>query len=88
MKFCQALRSLAAACLAGSVACPPAQALVSLDDSRDHIYVTGRLGVSRNSNIAANHLSGADTVTESGVSGAPKDTLNSSTFRFGGAVSR
>jgi outer membrane receptor protein involved in Fe transport len=49
----QARRALALV-LAAFVACPPAHALISLNEGRDRIFVTGTVSVSRDSNVFAN----------------------------------
>ena len=67
MTFGQNLRAALALFLAAAVACPPAQALVTLNDSHDHVYVTGSFGVARDSNIFANHDSQGDFVYSSGI---------------------
>lgn len=54
--------------LATGIACAPARALVTLNDSHDHIFVTGSMGVSRDSNVFANSESPGDYVYTSGVS--------------------
>jgi hypothetical protein len=67
MTFGQNLRATLALFLAGALACPPAQALVTFNDSHDHIYVTGSFGVGRDSNIFANHDSQGDFVYTSSI---------------------
>ena len=54
--------------LATAIACTPARALVTFNDSHDHIFVTGSLGVSRDSNIFANSDNTGDFVYSTGVS--------------------
>lgn len=61
-------RAVLAILLAATAACPPAQALVSFNDSHDHIYVTGTLGMSRDSNINATSGSPGDIVYTSSLS--------------------
>ncbi len=68
MIFCRHFRSLIAVLLAAGVACPPSRALVTLNDSKDHIFVTGTFGVSRDSNIFANRDSEGDFIYSTGVS--------------------
>lgn len=46
--------------LAISLACPPAQALVSLNDGHDHLYVTGTVGFGWDSNVFANSNAQSD----------------------------
>jgi len=58
-----ALTVLLAAGLAGS----PAQGLVTLNDGRDRIYVTGTFGVSHDSNIYANSDNAGDLIYTAGV---------------------
>ena len=47
-------RGSIAVLLVAGIACAPARALVTLNDSHDHIFVNGTLGISRDSNIFAN----------------------------------
>lgn len=61
------LKACLALGLAASVACPPVSALVSLNDGRDRIYVTGSVSVSQDSNIFANRDSQGDTVYSSAL---------------------
>ena len=68
MNFWRDLRSSIAILLATGVACVPARALVTLNDSKDHIFVTGTFGVSRDSNIFANRDSAGDFIYSTGVS--------------------
>lgn len=56
------VRSLGAMLLASTLVCPPAQALVSLNDGRDRIYVTGSVTAAHDSNIFASADSEGDFV--------------------------
>lgn len=56
-----------AAALAAGLACPPAPALVSLNDGRNQIYVTASAGLSWDSNIYANADSGGDYLFNAGL---------------------
>jgi len=49
------------------VACPPAWALVALNDGRDRIFVTGSFSVSHDSNVFANSDNEGDFVYSSGI---------------------
>jgi opacity protein-like surface antigen len=62
MKLSSDLRLVVALTLVASLVCPPAYALVSFNGGHDHIYVTGTIGVARDSNIFANKVGGSDTV--------------------------
>ncbi|MBI4621885.1 MAG: hypothetical protein HY736_01530 [Verrucomicrobia bacterium] len=63
-EFRAALAVLLATCLA----CPPARALVTFNDSHDRIFVNGSFGVSGDSNIFANSDNEGDLVYSSGFS--------------------
>jgi hypothetical protein len=65
MKFRGEFRFAIAVLLATGLACAPAHALVTLNDSHDHVFVTGSLGVSRDSNIFANSDNTGDFVYSS-----------------------
>jgi len=67
MKFRRELHGAIAVLLITGIACPPARALVTLNDSHDHIFVTGSFGVSRDSNVFANRDSAGDYVYSSTV---------------------
>jgi outer membrane receptor protein involved in Fe transport len=56
-----------AAMLAVIVACPPAQALVALNDGRDRIYVNGSVTVAHDSNVFASNGSEGDFVYSSSL---------------------
>jgi long-subunit fatty acid transport protein len=56
------LRAALLVVLASALAATPAHALVTFNDSHDHIYVTGTLGISRDSNIFATRDSVGDTL--------------------------
>jgi hypothetical protein len=68
MIFRREVRVPLALLLAACTACPPAHALVTLNDGKAHIYVTGTFGVSRDSNVFANRDSEGDFIYNSGVS--------------------
>lgn len=61
-------RALIALALAACLACPPALALVTLNDGHDHIYVTGTFGFTHDSNIFASSGSTGDTVYNASLS--------------------
>jgi hypothetical protein len=67
MNFRRKLRAALALLLATAIACPPARALVTFNDSHDHIYVTGSISASRDSNIFANRDSPGDVVYSSSL---------------------
>ena len=46
------LRAALAAVLAACLLCPPAQALVTFNDGKEHIYVTGTAAMASNSSSA------------------------------------
>lgn len=54
--------------LAACIACPPARALVTLNDGHDHIYVTGSFGFTHDSNIFASAGSTGDTIYNANLS--------------------
>jgi outer membrane receptor protein involved in Fe transport len=60
----RAVLALVLACL---IACPPARALVTFNDSHDHIYVTGTIGVSHDSNVFASNGGKGDYILNSGL---------------------
>lgn len=62
MKSWRPHRIAIAALVAAGVACPRALALVTFNDSHDHVYVTGTFGVSHDSNIFANSNNTGDFV--------------------------
>lgn len=61
-------RLLLAASISVSLVCPPARALVSLNEGSDHIYLTGTFGVTHDSNIFANRDAEGDYVYNAGLS--------------------
>lgn len=67
MMFGQKFRASVALLLTVTVACPPALALLSLNEGHDHVYVTTSFGVSRDTNVFANHDSPSDFVYSSGL---------------------
>lgn len=62
------VRAAAAIGLGSLVACPPAHALVALNDGRDRIYVNGSVSVGYDSNVFASKGSEGDTVYSTSVS--------------------
>lgn len=62
------LRAVLAVILAACIACLPAHALVTFNDSHDRIYVNGTFGVTSDSNIFANSDNASDFVYSSGFS--------------------
>lgn len=62
------IRAVLASALALALACPPARALVSLNDGRDRIYVSASVGVSRDSNVFASADSPGDFVYSTSLS--------------------
>lgn len=54
--------------LAATVACPPAQALVSLNEGRDRIFVNASVSVSQDSNVFANAEQKGDFLYSTSVS--------------------
>lgn len=54
--------------LAAIVACPPAQALISLNEGRERIFVSASVSVSRDSNVFANSDSPGDYVYSTSLS--------------------
>lgn len=61
-------RTAVAIGLATLLACPPAHALVALNDGRDRIYVNGSVTVGYDSNVFASNGSAGDTVYSTAVS--------------------
>lgn len=53
--------------LAACLACPPARALVTFNDGKEHIYVTGTATVAIDSNIRARAGGGGDTIYSAGL---------------------
>lgn len=68
MAFRREFRALTALGLAACVACPPAQALVTLNDGRDRVYVTGTVGVAYDSNVFAANGGEGDTIYTANIS--------------------
>jgi hypothetical protein len=66
MMFGQKSRTFLAAVLAAIVARPPVSALVTLNDSHDHIYIDSSFGISRDSNVFANSDNAGDFVYSAG----------------------
>ncbi|WP_146180217.1 outer membrane beta-barrel protein [Opitutus sp. ER46] len=62
------LRGTLALLLAVTIACPPAQALVSLNDGHDHIYVNTSVGFGWDSNVYANSEAKGDYAMNTSVS--------------------
>src|SRR6188768_4311728 len=67
MKLSQEIRAGLAVLLAATLACPPAHALVSLNDGRDRIFVTGSFSATHDSNVFANSDNEGDFVYSSTV---------------------
>lgn len=67
MSWLRQFRSVVAVGLSALIACPSARALVSLNEGRDRIYVTGSVSVSRDSNVFANSDQRPDTVYSTSV---------------------
>ncbi len=68
MNLGRELRNSIVALLAATMATSPARALVTLNDSHDHIFVNGSMGITRDSNIFANKESPGDFVYNYGLS--------------------
>ena len=69
------VRATIAIGLASLLACPPARALVALNDGRDRIYVNGSVTVGYDSNIFASNGSEGDTVYSTAVSADELDVV-------------
>jgi hypothetical protein len=67
MKLRRDMQFLMAVVLASTLACPPARALVTLNDSHDRIYVSASWGVSHDSNVYASNGGAADYIYNSGL---------------------
>ena len=67
MKIRRGLKAALTTVLCTIVACAPARGLVTLNDSHDHVFVTGSMGISRDSNVFANRDSAGDFVYSSSV---------------------
>src|SRR5262245_50475691 len=67
MALAQKFRNGLAVVLAATLACPPAQALVTLNDGRDRIFVTGTFGATHDSNVFANNQNQGDVVYTSSI---------------------
>lgn len=61
MRFQRELRGGVACVLALALACPPAEALVTLNDGHDHLYVTGGATYAWDSNLFANNAAQSDS---------------------------
>ncbi|MES2691849.1 MAG: hypothetical protein V4773_00160, partial [Verrucomicrobiota bacterium] len=68
MKVRRELRASVALLLASLLACPPAHALVALNDGRDRIYVNGSVTLAHDSNVFASSESEGDVVYSTAVS--------------------
>lgn len=68
MHWRREIRSGVAVALAAVVACPPAQALISLNEGRERIFVNASVSVSRDSNIFANSDNRGDYVYSTSLS--------------------
>jgi hypothetical protein len=67
MKLAQEIRTGLAVLLTATLACPPAQALVTLNDGRDRIFVTGSFSATHDSNVFANSENQGDIVYSTSV---------------------
>ena len=67
MPFLPTLRAAVALLLALCLVCPPARALVTFNDGREHIYVTGSAGIGYDSNLFAHNQGGGDTLYTASV---------------------
>ncbi len=67
MSVSASFRAATALLLIGCLLCPPAQALVSFNDGKEHLFVTGTAGASYDSNILAHAGGGGDTIYSAGV---------------------
>lgn len=67
MSLWQDARAALAVLLASSLACPPAHALVRLNDGRDQIHVTFSASVAGDSNVYANSDDQGDVIYSSGI---------------------
>lgn len=67
MSYGRAFRALLATVLAACIACPPAHALVALNEGHDRIYVTGSFSVSHDSNVFATPTADADYIYSSSL---------------------
>jgi hypothetical protein len=67
MKLVEEIRTGLAVLLAATLACPPARALVTLNDGRDRIFVTGSFSATHDSNVFANSENQGDTVYSTSV---------------------
>lgn len=61
------LRAAVALLLSACLLCPPARALVTFNDGKEHLFITGTAGVSYNSNIYARAGGSSDTIYSAGV---------------------
>lgn len=68
MRLCREFRAVLALLLASLLACPPAHALVALNDGRDRIYVNGSVSVAHDSNVFASAGSAGDYVYSTSIS--------------------
>jgi len=66
MNFARASRNGLIGLFAATLACPPARALVALNDGRDRIYVTGTFSATQDSNVFANSDNSGDIVYSTG----------------------
>lgn len=63
----QVFRATVAVLLAALLACPPASALVALNDGHDRIYLSGTLSATHDSNVYANNEGRGDIVYSTGI---------------------
>lgn len=62
------IRRVLAVLLSALIACPPSRALVSLNEGRDRLFVTGSVSVAQDSNVFANSDQRSDTVYSTSLS--------------------
>lgn len=63
----QAIRATVAVLLTALIACPPASALVALNDGRDRLYVSGSVSAGHDSNVYANSEGRGDMMYSASV---------------------
>src|SRR6185295_12715651 len=67
MSLAPKIRNGLALLLTATLACPPAQALVALNDGRDRIFVTSSFSASHDSNVFANSDNQGDIVYNTSI---------------------
>ena len=68
MKHWRNVRAAIALTLAGTIACPPARALVTFNDSHDHVFINASVTAGRDSNVFANSDNTGDVLFSTGIS--------------------